>query len=106
MAKTRHFVDLKKEYIGIPLGVLAVGIAGAFIFKKQICEAVDIPFLCDSGVPAVRSTPNCSEATNMCACPTGEVFQMGPARTCKDCTIACVARAKKKAMYASYYGYY
>lgn len=102
MAKTKHFIDLKKEYAGIPLLVIAVGLGGMFLFKKQICSAVDLPFLCDSGLQA-RATPNCNEETNECVCPHGEVFQMGPARTCKDCTIACAKRAKVKAMYAGYY---
>ena len=101
MAKTKHFIDLKKEYVGIPLFVLAAGLAGVFLFRKQICEATDIPFLCDSELQA-RGTPNCNEATNECVCPHGEVFQMGASRTCKDCSRVCAARAKK-AMYAGYY---
>ena len=44
------------------------------------------------GGPAVRSTPNCDDATNMCACPNGDVFQMGASRTCADCTVECNKR--------------
>ena len=86
------------------IGGIAV-LAGAFIFKDQICEATNgaIPILCGMGGGGLqaRSTPNCNEATNECVCPGGEVFQMGPARTCKDCSAECGRRAK--AMYAGYY---
>ena len=61
------------------------------------------------GSPAVRDTPNCSEATNECACPNGDVFQMGPARTCADCTIECAKRggggaAPAESMMGYFYG--
>lgn len=62
------------------------------------------------GSPAVRDTPNCSEATNECACPNGDVFQMGASRTCADCTIECAKRgggggsAPMESMAGWYYG--
>ena len=62
----------------------------------------------DGGAPAVRSTPNCNEATNTCACPNGDVFQMGASRTCADCTVECGKRGSApspaKSMVGWYYG--
>ena len=83
------------------IGGLAA-VAGAFLFKDQICAAVPgIPFLCDvGGGLQARDTPNCDAARKLCVCPGGTPFQMGASRTCEDCTAECEKRAS---MYASYY---
>lgn len=67
-----------------------------------------------AGDPMVRSTPNCNEASNMCACPNGDVFQMGASRTCADCSTECAKRGgagemsppaeSAESMVAWYYG--
>lgn len=59
------------------------------------------------GAPAVRDTPNCNDATNMCACPNGDVFQMGASRTCADCSAECAKRGggpAAKSMMGYFYG--
>ena len=61
------------------------------------------------GYPDVRGTANCNDADNTCSCPNGDQFQMGPSRTCADCTAECAKRggggpADAESMVGFYYG--
>lgn len=70
---------------GLMLALFVVPLAIIFMMRKGIGGS-------NSGIPAVRSTPNCDASTHFCTCPNGESWQMGPASTCEQCTNECYNR--------------
>jgi len=69
---------------GLMLALFVVPLAIIFMMRKNIGT--------NSGIPAVRSTPNCNAATHWCTCPNGESWQMGPNSTCEQCSNECLNR--------------
>lgn len=107
-----NLFDQAKFYAGLGIFLYAVwGLAS----KRAEYYGFDVPgpdvlpdfeAITGFGYPGGRATANCDEARNRCTCPNGDRFQMGPARTCKDCVKECAKRAKTaKANLAGAYFY-
>lgn len=103
--------DQVKFYAGLGVFLYAVySIWGVKRFGLPEYGLGDIGLDFGGGGLEARSTPNCNEATNECVCPGGDVFQMGPARTCADCTAECAKRgggggpADAESMMGYFYG--